>query len=462
MVLGPTYEEMLHPEKIDTVLNIRTIEATDSLDPKALFNITWKDSDNIPYFMLIPSQITGVDANIIVLLGKNFPTGSHKVGSTYSVTMEKQLEGTISPSRDTLVYPSTGNFGIGGAWVAGRMGYDSLVILPSSVSRERFDRIASYGGRYLKAPGLSGMFSEAKKAAFQPGMTVMNQFISMANYRFHYAVTGNTIVELLEYLQSRGVGNGRCEAFISAVGSGGTIAAGDRVKQAFPESRTIALEPFQCPTLFNNSNGDHDIQGVADGIVTWIHNVFNMDAVMCLDDQDCKNGLRLITDPVGKSHLNREEGISREEVEKMSLNFGISGVCNLLGAIRAAKHYQLPKGTNIVTICTDSIDRYHSVMKEMEQKEGKLTQGKAAEIFETIFRNQETHLIQEGTKRNRRRWFEMKHSYWVKECGMDETELEAQKDPAWWEKEQAKCLEVDKQILEKRRNFEGTLLPRSS
>lgn len=462
MVLGPTYEEMLHPEKMDPALRKKTIEERDSLIPEALFNITWKDSDNIPYFMIIPPQITGVDANIIVLLGKNFPTGSHKVGSTYSVTMEKQLEGTIHPSRDTLVYPSTGNFGIGGAWVAGRMGYDPLVILPSSVSRERFDRITSYGGRYIKASGLAGMFKEAEKVGSQPGMTVMNQFISMANYRFHYTVTGNTIVELMEYLQSQGVGNGRCEAFISAVGSGGTIAAGDRVKQAFSESRIVALEPFQCPTLYSNGSGDHDIQGIGDGIVTWIHNVHNMDAVICMDDKDCKKGLRLLTDPVGRRYMTLEENISMEEVEKMAQNFGISGVCNLLGAIRTAKHYRLPKGTNIVTICTDSIDRYHSVMEEMEKREGRMTTNKAAKIFEKIFQKQGTDHIQEGTSFNRQRWFEMKRSYWVKECGMDDAELDSQKDPEWWEKEQAKCAEVDKTILEVRNNFEGVLLPRTS
>lgn len=462
MVWGPTYEEMLHPEKIDPALRKRAIEQKNSLDPEALFNITWKDVHHIPYFMVIPPKITGVDANIIVLLGKNFPTGSHKVGSTYSVTMEKQLQGAIDPSRDTLVYPSTGNFGIGGAWVAGRMGYDSLVILPSSVSRERFDRITSYGGSYRKAPGLAGMFEEAKKMASRPGMTVMNQFISMANYRFHYAVTGNTIIELMEYLKSRGIGNGRCEAFISAVGSGGTIAAGDRIKEVFPESRIVALEPFQCPTLFSNGKGEHDIQGIGDGIVTWIHNVLNTDAVICMDDMECKRGLRLFTEPAGKRYLVREENISTEEVEKMALNFGISGVCNLLGAIRAAKHYQLPRGTNLVTICTDSIDRYHSVMKEMEQKDGKMTRGRATEIFEGIFRNQETPLVQEGSTSNRYRWFQMKRSYWVNECGMDEVELEAQKAPGWWEKERSKCAEVDQQILGMRRETGIVLLPGTS
>lgn len=462
LVYGPTYEEMLHPENTDPIIRRRTIEENDILSPEALFNITWKDIDNIPHYMVIPPEITGVDANIIVLLGKHFPTGSHKVGSTYSVTMEKQLENKIHPLKDTLVYPSTGNFGIGGAWVAGRMNYDSLVILPSSVSRERFDRIASYGGRFIKASGLSGMFAEANRVSSQPGMTVMNQFISMANYRFHYYVTGNTIVELMEHLKSLGIGNGSCEAFISAVGSGGTIAAGDKVKQAFPENRIVALEPLQCPTLYSNGSGDHDIQGIGDGLVTWIHNVLNMDAVMCIDDQDCKNGLRLLTDTVGKTFLSKERKIPSGIVEQMAMNFGISGICNLLGAIKTAKHYNLPKGSNIVTVCTDSMDRYHSVMQEMEEKDGEMTRHKAGKIFENIFQNQKTDHIQEGTRFNRQRWFEMKRSHWVEESGMDGAELNAQKNPEWWKMEQAKCAEVDKQILEIRRDIESTLLPRTS
>ncbi len=462
LVYGPTYKEMLQPQTIDPLLRRRAAKEKDGLQPEALFNITWKDMENTPRHMVIPPEITGVDANIIVLLGKSFPTGSHKVGSTYSVTMEKQLKKEIDPSRDTLVYPSTGNFGIGGAWVAGRMGYDSLVILPSSVSRERFDRIAGYGGRYIKASGLSGMFTEADRISSQPGMILMNQFTSMANYRFHYYVTGNTIVELMDHLKSLGIGNGRCGAFISAVGSGGTIAAGDRVKQAFPESRTIALEPLQSPTLYSNGRGDHDIQGIGDGLVTWIHNVLNMDGVMCIDDQDCKKGLRLFTDPAGKTFLTEEQGIPAEIMEQTARNFGISGICNLLGAIRTARYYRLPRGTNIVTVCTDSIDRYRSVMQEMEETDGPLTWTKAANIFETVFRNRETGYIQEGTSSNRQRWFEMKRSHWVEECGMDEAELDAQKNQNWWEKEQAKCSEIDQQILERRKDIEEILLPRTS
>ena len=103
--------------------------------------------------MVLPKELTGVDANIVVLYSKDFPTRSHKVGATYSVCMEHQLEGDIEPGVHTLVWPSTGNYGIGGAYVGPRMGFDSLVLLPELMSKERFDKIEGYGARYVKTPG---------------------------------------------------------------------------------------------------------------------------------------------------------------------------------------------------------------------------------------------------------------------------------------------------------------------
>ena len=131
-VVGPTYEEMLRPEKVDPKLRARALEMKkkDPLHPVNLYNITWKDERNEPYYFVLPRELTGVEANIVVLYAKDFPSGSHKVGATYSVLMEKTIFGEVDPSVHTLVWPSTGNYGIGGAWVSSRMNYDSIVILP--------------------------------------------------------------------------------------------------------------------------------------------------------------------------------------------------------------------------------------------------------------------------------------------------------------------------------------------
>ena len=171
------------------------------------------------------------------------------------------------------------------------------------MSRERFEQIERYGARVIKTPGVESNVKEIYDKTWElrrdPQVRILNQFEVMGNYRFHYHVTGNTLVELAAELQARGVGQGRLAAFTSAMGSAGTIAAGDRLKQVFPGLKIVGLEPIQCPTLYNNGYGGHDIQGIGDKHVTWIHNVLNMDAIMCLDDIACKKGLQLLTEPAG-------------------------------------------------------------------------------------------------------------------------------------------------------------------
>lgn len=455
-IWGPTFEEMLHPEKIKSDIRGKALKAkeSDPLDPVNLFNITWKKQDGTPCYMVLPKELTGVDANIIVLYGKDFPTGSHKVGATYSVTVEKQLYGDIIPGENTVVYPSTGNYGIGGAWVGARMGYDSVVILPEMMSRERFEKIESYGARYIKTPGCESsvkeIYDKCKELAKDPKVRVLNQFEVMANYRFHYYVTGNTIGELAESLGKSGTGNGKCAAFVSAMGSAGTIAAGDRLKEIFPDLKIVGLEPIQCPTLYNNGYGDHDIQGIGDKHVTWIHNVMNMDVLICIDDMESKLGLWLLTDPNGMRYLTEEVGISQEAVKQMSVIFGISGVCNVLGAIKTAKFMGLGKGENVVTILTDTIDRYHSVMSDLEERYGKMDRTKAAVYFNSVFKNVKLDYIQEGTVNNRDRWFNLKYYTWVEQQGKTIEELNAQRSQDWWREERAKVEEIDRLLKEKR------------
>src|SRR5579859_6026194 len=278
MIAGPTFDEMLNPAQLDPVIRTRASDARLSapLDPINLFNLTWRDPNDHIYYEVLPHALTGIDAEIVILCGQNYPSGSHKVGPAYAILMEKLLSGDVDPTQHTLVWPSTGNFGIGGAWVGGRAGCPSLVVLPEGMSRERFERIESYGARVIKTPGsesnVKEIYDKTKELrASDPNIRILNQFEVMGNYRFHYHVTGNTLVELAAELQSRGVGAGRLAAFCSAMGSAGTIAAGDRLKQAFPDLKLIGLEPIQCPTLYNNGYGGHDIQGIGDKHVTWIH-----------------------------------------------------------------------------------------------------------------------------------------------------------------------------------------------
>jgi cysteine synthase len=456
-IWGPTFEEMLHPESIKEDIRQAALKAAkDSpLDPINLFNINWTDNEGKLCYSVIPKELTGVDANIIVLYGKDFPTRSHKVGATYSVILEKQLTGEISPDSDTLFFPSTGNYGIGGAWTGPRMGYSTKVILPEMMSKERFEKINYYGAEYIKTSGCESSVKEIYDKCWEvkkesPTNKVLNQFESFGNYLFHYFVTGNAVVETAKELQAQGIGNGRSAALVSSMGSSGSIASGDRLKQLYAETKIIGLEPIQCPTIYNNGYGDHDIQGIGDKHVTWIHNVMNMDAIMCIDDMECKKGLQLLTDEVGKEYLHTKLGISSEKVQELSEIFGISGVCNILGAIKTAKYYEMTDKDNIFTLCTDTIDRYYSVMKDLSNRFGKMTKTEAAIRYNSIFKGVKLDYIEEGTFKARRRWHNLKYFTWVEQQGKTVSELDAQLRQDYWFEKQSEIVEIDKKLKEVR------------
>jgi hypothetical protein len=269
----------------------------------------------------------------------------------------------------------------------------------------------------------------------------------MGNYRFHYYVTGNTIVDLAGVLEQQGVGKGKINAYVSAMGSGGTIAAGDRLKQVWADHLIVGLEPVQCPTLFNNGYGGHDIQGIGDKHVTWIHNVNNMDSIMCIDDIECKKVLQVLTEEAGWKTMTDRFGVPVADVEKMQHIFGISGVCNLLGAIKTAKYYNMTDDDVIVTICTDGIDRYHSVMDDMTETYGVVDEREAAARLEWIVQGQGLDWIQEGTRHNRACWHNLKYYTWVEQQGKTVEELNAQKSQEWWIEHQEMVGEIDKKLL---------------
>jgi len=334
------------------------------------------------------------------------------------------------------------------------MGFKGIVVLPEGMSKERFERIESYGASIIKTVGSESNVKEIYDKTWElrrssQEIRILNQFEVMGNYRFHYHVTGNTIVELAADLKRQGIGDGTIAAYCSAMGSAGTIAAGDRLKQVWPEHKIVGLEPIQCPTLYNNGYGSHDIQGIGDKHVTWIHNVMNMDAIMCLDDIECKKGLQLLTDEIGMDALERRLGIARDQVEKLSTIFGISGVCNVLGAIKTARHFGFGRNDTVVTICTDAIDRYHSVMADMTRAYGKVDEAEALARTH-IFTDQKTDWIKDGAPDVRRQWHNLKYYTWVEQQGKSVEELNAQMSQSWWQAEQAKVAGIDQRILSAR------------
>lgn len=457
MITGPTFEEMLHPHKIAPEIRERAIAAhkQDPLNPINLFNITWRDANNQIYYIVLPPELTGVKAPIVVLYGKEFPSGSHKVGPAYSVLLEKELFGEVDPAIHRLVWPSTGNYGIGGAWVGGRMGCKSIVVLPEEMSQERFDKIAYYGAEVIKTVGsesnVKEIYDETKRLRQQPDIRIMNQFEEMGNYRYHYHVTGNTLVELMDELQAKGIGNGKAAAFVWAMGSAGTIAAGDRLKQVYPDCKIVGLEPVQCPTLYSNGYGAHEIQGIGDKHVTWIHNTFNMDALICIDDMSCLKGLQVLSEEVGRQTLVERYGVDEALVAKLDGLFGISGICHILGAIKTAKAYGFGEQDVVVTAAADSLDRYHSIMARMQQQFGKLDVASASARIEGIFHAATTDYVQHATPNIHQRWHNLKYYTWVEQQGKTVQELDAQRDPAWWEHHQRLVTEIDERLMDARK-----------
>ncbi len=455
-VYGPTFEEMLHPDKIRADVRAKALEAAknDPLSEYNLFNITWRNAEGRIYHVVLPKELTGIDANIAVIYSKDFPTRSHKVGATYSVCIEHQIRGDIEPGVHTLVWPSTGNYGIGGAYVAPRMGYDSIVILPELMSRERFEQIEWFGARYVKTPGCESnvkeIYDKANELRKDPNNRIMNQFEEFGNYRFHYYCTGNSCIEVARELQEKGIGNGRIAAFVSAMGSAGTIAAGERIKHEFHDALTIGVEPIQCPTLYWNGYGGHDIQGIGDKHVTWIHNVFEMDAIMCIDDIESKKGLQLLTEEAGWKILSDRYGVPEESIKQMNEIMGISGVCNVLAAIKTAKFYRLGSDQTVFTVATDTMDRYHSVMADLTGTYGRMDEMEAAVRVGSIFHGAKLDWIREGTRIAKQCWFNLKYYTWVEQQGKTVEELDAQRDPGFWLAEQAKVAETDRLLREAR------------
>ncbi len=428
----PSLEELLHPATQPESIRAKARASADPLDPIHLFDMSWRKAGEIPHYVLPPS-LTGVAANIIVMSSRHFPTGSHKVGPGYSCLREKLLSGAITPDGSTLVFPSTGNYGIGGAWVGPRVGFRSLVILPEDMSAERFEKIEAYGAKVIKTPGSESNVKEiydcVREVRQRPGHIILNQFEDFGNYRFHYHVTGNSALEV-----AAGYGNGRVAAFVSAMGSAGTIAAADRIKKQHPDAKAVGLEPIQCPTLYNVGYGAHAIEGIGDKHVTWIHNVRNMDALACIDDEACLLGLQLV-----------QEG-NLPELAQLRDVFGVSGICNVLGAIKTAKYYDMPAGSNVLTIATDGFDRYPSVLARLRNRVGALQPGEIQRRVK-VFSDIGTDWMQEGTMDVRRRWHNQKYFTWVEQQGKTVGELNALWDPGFWEGEAAKIPELDRQTL---------------
>ena len=432
-VPGPTYREMLHPELVPAASR-----------SQALFNITWRGPGNRIRHIVLSKELTGVEANIVVLVGRDFPSGSHKVGPAYATLMEGELAGEIQPGESTMIGPSTGNFGIGVAYIAHLKGYPAIVIMPEQVSEERYARIRQYGGQLDLTPGSESdvilVLERTQHYKKDPRNKILAQFELLPNYRFHRYVTGRSALEAAAQY-----GNGEVAAFVSAPGSAGTLAAGDEIKARYPACAICALEPKECSTLFNNGRGTHRIEGIGDKMVTLIHNVLTTDYVALIHDDDCVMGLELLERRRGlvERLLGRPPGY----LDSLEGIFGISTICNIVGAIRMARYLGLGPEDNVVTIATDGMDRYPSVLANLEKRRGPLDDASLSASFEEIFRGGNSRdILDLRPPEQKQRLFGYKAQVWTA-FGYTHSYLERMKSQSFWDGEFDKIPAIDQALL---------------
>lgn len=445
---GPTYEEMLHPETMSPEIREKALKAKaeNELDPINLFNISWKNEENEVNKIVLPKELTGVDANIVVMLGTRFPSGSHKVGPAYATLMEGCVDGDIIPGEHTILGPSTGNFGIGVAYICNLMGYEAIVIMPDNMSKERYERIEKYGGKLDLTPGTESDVILTLQRTYElkknPKNRPLAQFELLPNYRFHRYVTGNSAIEAV-----KGIGNSRVACFTSAPGSAGTLAAGDQLKSAFPECKIAALEPYECSTLATGGLGQHRIEGIGDKMCTLIHNVLTTDFVTLIKDDDCVRGLKIIED--GQDVLVKA-GVSQVAAKNLLGKLGVSSICNILGAIKMAKYLKLGPDDNVVTIATDGYDRYPSVIEELKLRYLEYEGMVLERWFNDIFLKADEEDIHDFRRPEvKEQLFKQKEKDWLP-FGYSQEYIDSMRSMNFWEEEFAKIQNYDKMIKELR------------
>lgn len=455
----PTFRQMKNPDKETPVKVKEGLKETGLWDvnPLNLFRITWKNEPKTSgglyggvNFIEFPSSLTGVKARIFALVGKWFPTGAHKVGASFGCLVPRLITGQFDPTRDWAVWPSTGNYCRGGAYNSQLLGCRSIAILPEGMSKERFDWLRTVAGEIIATPGTESNVKEIydkvhELRSTRDDVAIFNQFDEFGNYLWHYEVTGGALEEVAKAHMRPG---DRVAAAVYTTGSAGTIASGDYLKQLWPAMKIVASEALQCPTLLRNGWGAHRIEGIGDKHVPWVHNVRNTDMITAIDDNDCMALIRLFNEPAGREYL-KSAGVPAVLAERLDL-LGISGVANLLSAIKAAKYYEMDEHDVVFTILTDSMEMYGSRLQELEAEFGAYSAVNAEVDFASRLHGQKTDNALELTYPERLRVHNLKYYTWIEQQGKSSEELHSQWYDAdnYWGEIRTMAPKIDKLIDE--------------
>ena len=456
-IVIPTFKQQRDPSKIpDSIASkLKNIGLWD-IDPLNLFRITWHNEPvahgggfGDVNFIEFPKTLTGVNARIVALVGKWFPTGAHKVGAAFGCLVPRLVTGQFDPTTQKAVWPSTGNYCRGGAYDSTLLGCDSIAVLPEKMSRERFEWLASVSGEIIKTPGsesnVKEIFDKCRELRESgQNLVIFNQFDEFGNYLWHHEVTGPAVQEVLEAVMARG---DKFRGFISATGSGGTIACGDFLKKQFPTSKIAAGEALQCPTLMRNGFGEHRIEGIGDKHVPWIHNIKNLDLVVAVDDEATISLMRLFNEPAGKRYLTIL-GVPATLIDRLDL-LGISSIGNLIASIKFAKYFEMGEHDIVMTVLTDSMEMYTSRLHELDEERGEFTEKHAVGVFAQYLQGLTIDNMEEPSYYDRRRIHNLKYYTWVEQQGKTFEEIQQQWfDENYWESIPRCADEIDELIEE--------------
>ena len=442
-VILPTFAQQKNPNKIPAKIQkkLKRIDLQ-AINPLNLFRITWLNDPktggfNDGNFIEFPSSITGVDARIVGLMGRYFPTGAHKVGAAYGCLVPRLVSGNFDPTTQKAVWPSTGNYCRGGAYDCALLGCPAIAILPEGMSQERFEWLKSINtDEIIATPGTESNVKEIYDMCWElrrergDKIVIFNQFEEFGNSIWHYNMTGSAIENIYKKYFKKA--HSRLSGFISATGSAGTIAAGDFLRTQHPDIRIVACEASQCPTLYQFGFGAHRIEGIGDKHVPWVHNLRNTDAVSAVDDEQVMQLLRLFNEPEGKAYLAKQ-GVAADTIEELPAA-GISGICNLVSAIKTAKYYDMDGRDVIFFPLTDSMDLYASRLAEMKEQYGRFTTDKAARIFGHYLEGCIPDTYRELNYFERKQLHNFKYFTWVEQQGKTSEELRELWDPDFWTK----------------------------
>jgi cysteine synthase len=443
-IVLPKISELCNPHTVDkNIINkLKTVDK-DAMDPLNLFRVHWFNNGDhvgfskVPEHVVLPEEFTGVEAKIIVNVGRLFPLiAAHKVLAAYGCLLPRILNGDFDYSKQKTVWPSTGNYCRGGVAISRILGLKSVAILPEGMSKERFnwlDKWVEDPKDIIKTSGTESnvkeIFDTCNKLKKDPKNDIIDQFTEYYNYSIHRAVTGPSFEK--SFLQVKKDSNLNARFYVCASGSSGTLAAGDYLKNSLG-TLTAVVEALECPTLLKNGYGEHNIQGIGDKLVPLIHNVMNTDFVVDISDKATDNLNLVFNTKIGKEYLINKLGLKNSLVNTLP-EFGLSSIANIIASIKLAKYMNLGKEDAIITVATDGADLYLSELEKTKNNyQGAFDNAACSNIYKKHLKEIDSDNMLELSQNDKERIFNLGYYTWVEQQGVSLSNFEKRKDQQFW------------------------------